>query len=39
VLEALSKTTFISSRPGCSARWVVGIGDADKMVHRRTVIC
>ncbi len=32
VLEALTKTTHISSRPGCSARWVVGIGDADKMV-------
>jgi hypothetical protein len=32
VLEALTKTTHITSRPGCSARWVVGIGDADKMV-------
>jgi hypothetical protein len=32
VLETLSKATHISSRPCCSARWVVGIGDADKMV-------
>jgi hypothetical protein len=32
VLEALTKTTHIISRPGCSARWVMGIDGADKMV-------
>jgi hypothetical protein len=32
VLEALSKATHITSRPGCAARWVAGISNAEKMV-------